>query len=58
MHKNFLKIDLVNQAPEFAGFFESRVKNLRERIENSYLQIQDQQMIDQKNNRNKFVPPV
>jgi hypothetical protein len=43
IHKNFLRIDLVNSDPTFYGFFESRVKNLRERLENGYLLLQQQQ---------------
>lgn len=40
-HRNYLRIDLVNEHPDFVGFFESRIKNLRERIENGYIQIQN-----------------
>jgi len=42
-HRYFLKIDIINTEPAFIGLFDSRIKNLRERIENEYLQLFNEQ---------------
>jgi hypothetical protein len=36
-HKYFLKISVTSTDSIFNSFFQSRIKNLRERIENSYI---------------------
>ena len=42
-HRYFLKISVLSTDSIFNSFFQSRIKNLRERIENAYISEMNEQ---------------
>lgn len=42
-HKYFLRISVLSTDSIFNSFFQSRIKNLRERIENAYISEMNEQ---------------